>query len=85
MNTTDKIIAELSDRGGFDGWWDSIDSDIQDEIKNDLRKIVAEERRQGWRDAQIRLETDRDSNPSTQAALGIASSHLWSIWQKEAP
>lgn len=36
----EKMIDELNGRGGFDGWWGSIDGDIQDEIKEELEQIV---------------------------------------------
>jgi len=35
-----KIIDELCSRGGFDGWWGSIDEDIQEDIKNSLEDII---------------------------------------------
>ncbi len=35
-----KMIDVLCDRGGFDGWWGNIDEDIQNEIKEELQKIV---------------------------------------------
>ena len=33
-------IEELENRGGFDGWWGSIDEDIQKEIKETLERLV---------------------------------------------
>ena len=35
-----KMIDELSGRGGFDGWWGCIDEGIQNEIKEELCKII---------------------------------------------
>lgn len=35
-----EIISALCDRGGFDGWWDSVDADTQKEIKKELEKII---------------------------------------------
>lgn len=36
----EKIIDALRDRGGFDDWWGNIDTDIQNEIKEDLENII---------------------------------------------
>lgn len=36
----EKIIYFLSDIGGFDHWWDSIDEETQEEIKEGLEEIV---------------------------------------------
>ena len=36
----DKIINELLDRRGFRQVWDSIDLDIQEEIKSEISKII---------------------------------------------
>jgi hypothetical protein len=36
------IISELYGRGGFDGWWDSIDGLTQTEIRVKLSEIVTE-------------------------------------------
>lgn len=38
-----KILSELNDRSGFDGWWDGIDADIQKEIHESIAKIVLQE------------------------------------------
>lgn len=38
----DQIIANLSDRSGFDAWWEQIEPDIRDEIKESLIKNVQE-------------------------------------------
>jgi hypothetical protein len=35
-----KILLELNDRSGFDGWWSNIDYDIQEEIENELVSII---------------------------------------------
>ena len=40
IKLVDNILDELNDRGGFDGWWGSIDTDTQDEIKLELVGIV---------------------------------------------
>ena len=34
------ILNDLDDRGGFDGWWGSIDSETQEEIKRALKEVV---------------------------------------------
>jgi hypothetical protein len=36
------IIIALNDRSGFDDWWCNIDEDIQDEIIEELIKIISE-------------------------------------------
>jgi hypothetical protein len=36
------VLNELGGRGGFDHWWDNIDEDIQDEIREKLVKLVME-------------------------------------------
>ena len=38
--TSGKIIGMLMDRSGFDDWWFNIDEETQQEIKNDIDKIV---------------------------------------------
>lgn len=35
-----EIISALCNRGGFDGWWDSVDTSTQKEIKKELEKII---------------------------------------------
>jgi hypothetical protein len=40
MKIVDDILAELSDRSGFDGWWGDIDPDIQTEIRQALAARV---------------------------------------------
>lgn len=40
METVEKIIRELKGRGNFDHWWDEIDAEIQDEIKESLEEII---------------------------------------------
>ena len=37
-----EIIYALTNRSGFDGWWDGIDEDIQDEIIEEIAQIIAE-------------------------------------------
>jgi len=39
----DKLLSLLNSRGGFDGWWDSIDYDTQQEIKNKLATVIRED------------------------------------------
>jgi len=34
------LLDELSDRGGFSGWWDDVDAGIQSEIREELTKSV---------------------------------------------
>ena len=36
----EKMINALTDRGGFDDWWQNIDEDIQDEIIDKLVDIL---------------------------------------------
>lgn len=36
----EKIIDALCDRGGFDDWWGNIDTDIQNEIKEEIENII---------------------------------------------
>lgn len=35
------VLSDLTGRGGLDGAWDSIDPEIQGEIKDDLTEIVS--------------------------------------------
>ncbi len=35
-----EIIDALCNRGGFDSWWENIDEDIQNEIKEELENIT---------------------------------------------
>jgi hypothetical protein len=35
-----EIIDALSDRGGFDGWWDYLDDDTKTEILNEIQSII---------------------------------------------
>ena len=37
------IIDELSGRRGFNGWWNDIDEDTQDEIKTCIADIIDDE------------------------------------------
>lgn len=39
--TAQAILALLSDRQGFDDWWESIDSDTQIEIAEEIEAIVS--------------------------------------------
>lgn len=52
---------ELLDRGGFDGWWYAIDSDIRDEIESEIVGII---RRELYNQHQIpsasRIMTEED-------------------------
>lgn len=38
----DKIIVDLTDRGGLDNEWFAIDREIQEEIRQTWAKIIAE-------------------------------------------
>jgi len=38
--TAVKIIHMLTDRSGFDGFWDGIDDKIQNEIINEIAEII---------------------------------------------
>jgi hypothetical protein len=40
MSKAEQIIELLSDRNGFDGWWDMIDEEIQEEILNELTELI---------------------------------------------
>jgi hypothetical protein len=40
--TVEKILRMLDDRSGFDGWWNDIDEDTQDEIKDQIALIISE-------------------------------------------
>ena len=40
-----EIISALCDRGGFDGWWDSVDADTQKEIKKELEIIKSKKQK----------------------------------------
>lgn len=46
-NISDKVtylvIDTLNRRGGFDSWWDSIDAEIRDEIREELSQAIDEE------------------------------------------
>ena len=39
-SAAEAIIQYLSDRKGFDGFWDSIDDDIQEEIIDEIAEII---------------------------------------------
>ena len=39
----EKIIANLSARGGFDGWWDDIDQETKSEILDEIQEVIDEE------------------------------------------
>lgn len=53
-NVIHNIFDDLTDRSGFGGWWDSIDQDIQDEIRETLTNIVLEELK---RDASLKSQS----------------------------
>ena len=36
----DRLIDDLCDRSGFDNVWDSLDPDIQDEIREEWKSII---------------------------------------------
>jgi hypothetical protein len=40
MNKAKQIIAMLSERNGFDDWWDSIDTYIQEDIVESIAHII---------------------------------------------
>lgn len=37
---SEKIVDALNDRKGFDHWWYNIDSETQEEILEELEKII---------------------------------------------
>jgi len=41
-DAADAVIDELNARSGFDYWWDDIDRDIQDEIRETLAERIEE-------------------------------------------
>lgn len=43
VNTADSVIDELDRRKGFDNFWNRIDKDIQDDIRNSIAEIIDEE------------------------------------------
>lgn len=40
IRITNAIINELCDRCGFDNWWDDLDRDIRQEIREKLTDII---------------------------------------------
>lgn len=38
----DKIMKVFLGRAGFDGWWDDIDTDIKQEILQELEDVLKE-------------------------------------------
>lgn len=40
MNYAEAVLKVLKGRGGFDGWWDEIDEETQEEIKLELRQAI---------------------------------------------
>jgi myo-inositol catabolism protein IolC len=42
VRTTDKILRNLNDRGGFDAWWSDIDPVTQAEIWNEIHDTILE-------------------------------------------
>lgn len=37
---TEEVFAELLDKSGFDGWWDSVDAVTQDEVQQAVRDVI---------------------------------------------
>lgn len=37
------VLAELLDRGGFDGWWGNLRHDLQDEIREALAAAIRQQ------------------------------------------
>lgn len=37
---SEKIINALNDRSGFDGWWHDIEPETQQEILEEIEKII---------------------------------------------
>lgn len=35
------VISDLEGRKGFGNWYDNIDDDIQEELKNELEQVIA--------------------------------------------
>jgi hypothetical protein len=53
----ERIIGKLSRRGGFDAWWDDIDRDIRQEIRDEMAELIPAEEPQpkaqeGWLKAE---------------------------------
>lgn len=40
LSIDEAVIAFMEGRKGFEYWWNSIDKEIQKEIKDDLRKLI---------------------------------------------
>ena len=40
VSTSQKVIELLQSRKGFDGWWDDIDEDTQDDIVIDICEVI---------------------------------------------
>lgn len=43
MSTAQKIIGALQSRGSFDGWWDDVDADIQEDIIAEISEIIKDD------------------------------------------
>jgi len=42
MSTAQKVINALQSRGGFDGWWDDIDEETQEDIIAEISEIMSD-------------------------------------------
>ena len=55
MSTAQKVINALRSRRGFDGWWDDIDGDVQEDIITKISDtIAADNNRLSAENAQLR-------------------------------
>lgn len=70
IEAVNKIVDDLKDRSGGDGFWDSLDAEIQSEIKGEWADIIAKAYSQGTV-AQVfetKSDTDIKKNPKTGRA-----------------
>lgn len=77
-----QIVKLLATRKGFDGWWDSIDSDTQDEILSSISVIILEPILDYYENKIARLE-DSAWTEEGQKALNQAIADALSSTYKE--
>lgn len=78
MTTAERIIEALSNRGGFDGWWDDIGEDIQQEVIAEIAIIVGEEMPavESSDEVYAELETSNRWGANDQPTLDVAGEFL---------